>query len=36
MQDARSAATETYQIDRRGSEHRATPQSFFNGLLRNR
>jgi len=26
MQGARSAATETYQIDGRGSEHRATPQ----------
>ena len=26
MHGAWSAATETYQIDRRGSEHRATPQ----------
>ncbi len=26
MQGARRAATETYQIDRRGSAHRATPQ----------
>lgn len=26
MQGARSGATETYQADRRGSEHRATPQ----------
>lgn len=27
MQDARSVATETYQVDRRGSEHRATQQA---------
>ncbi len=37
MQGARSAATETYQADRRGSEQRATrqrgPQQFFNSLL---
>ena len=26
MRGARSAATETYQVDRRGSEHRATKQ----------
>ncbi len=26
MQGARSAATKTYQVDKRGSEHRATQQ----------
>jgi hypothetical protein len=26
MRGARGAATETYQVDRRGSEHRATKQ----------
>ena len=29
MQGARSAAAETYQVDRRGREHRATPQIVF-------
>jgi hypothetical protein len=29
VQGARSAATETYQIYRRGSEHRATRQFAF-------
>ena len=29
MQGARSAATETYQVDRRGSEQRATQQAGF-------
>ncbi|TSE24953.1 hypothetical protein Taqua_01261 [Tepidimonas aquatica] len=29
MQGARSTATEAYQTDRRGSEHRATPQMAY-------
>ena len=34
MQDARSAATETYLVDRRGSEHRATQQVAVAVVLR--
>ena len=31
MRGARSAATETYQVHRRGSEHRATQRQIFSG-----
>jgi len=34
MQDARSAATEIYLVDKRGSEHRATQQMTTAVVLR--